>query len=142
MSDQPESCQYIKLSDSEWHELFDNLEIAEQFIPGAERREHDRFPFEKAVEGVVELAEGNTYRTYKVRLRNVSASGLGIIHHLEEEEGTDASITIPLAEGGALRVTGALARCDLVTPGVYDVGLNFDCLIDPFDVLAVMRVAA
>jgi|GEM_PF-5275868 len=142
MADQTDANQHVKLSDAAWHELFDNLEIAEQYIPGAERREHERFPFDGTVEAVAEFADGDVYRMYRVRMRNVSATGVGVIHHIEEPDGMEISITMPLAEGGALRATGIVARCDLVSEGVYDLGFHFDCMIEPMDIFSVSRMAA
>ncbi|MEL7089318.1 MAG: hypothetical protein AAGL98_12910 [Planctomycetota bacterium] len=196
MSEQPPiQPTSVRLDDGQWNELFQNIDLAEQMIPGRERREFDRFDFdaqvtlyaefdEPAVEEIPEptaedrLAEqlaaicagppsavpttsedpnpspepaaqtgaeekaapqdpGPVFQRYLVRTRNVSASGLGFIHHTEVVVGTRALFTAFDKNGQAIALAGVSARADLIEEGVWDIGIQFNQHIDPTQLVDV-----
>ncbi|MEM7624980.1 MAG: hypothetical protein AAF333_05075 [Planctomycetota bacterium] len=161
----------VRLDDGQWAELFENIDLAEQMIPGRERRQYDRFDFDAQVTLYAEFDEpdpqlteeqrvaeelaaacadeagenaapdelgqaagedaGPVFQRYLVRTRNVSASGLGFIHHTEVAVGTKALFTAFDKHGHAIALAGVSARADLIEEGVWDIGIQFNEHIDP-----------
>ena len=200
MSDNPPTSPIsVRLSEGQWQELFQNIELAEQMIPGRERRGFDRYDYEaqvtlyaefdeapppspeipessdtlesspagsdgsaqdatndglaeqlaaicdfdtpadeSAAEAFAEAPESGpaadpepVFQRYLVRTRNVSASGLGFIHHTEVAVGTKALFTAFDRLGRPIVLAGTSARADLIVEGVWDIGIHFNQPIDP-----------
>ena len=131
----------VRLDDQQWSELFENIELAEQMIPGRERREHQRFEYAAQITLYAQFdqpgSEGGEaeWQLYLVRTRNISASGLGFIHHAEVVVGTRALITAFDKQGQAIAISGVSARADLIEDGVWDIGIRFEETIDPAGLL-------
>ncbi len=132
MSDQPFALQplSVKLDPDQWAELFDNINLAEQMIPGRDRREHDRVNYDAQVTLYAEFDEADQEKRYLVRTRNISSSGLGFIHHSEVVAGTRVCFTAFDNDGRVCGLEGVSARADLIEQGLWDIGVRFDHLID------------
>lgn len=132
MSDQPIPLQplSVNLAPEDWAVLFDNINLAEQMIPGRERREHDRVDYDTSVTLYAEFDEDKSEQRYLVRTRNVSSSGVGFIHHSEVAAGTRVRFTAFDSNGHVCQLEAAAARADLIENNLWDIGIRFDQLID------------
>lgn len=132
MSDQPIPLQplSVKLDPDQWATLFDNINLAEQMIPGRERREHDRVDYESPITLYAEFSDSEIEKRYVVRTRNISSSGLGFIHDSEVVTGTRVQFTVFDNDGHVCSLKGVSARADLIEANVWDIGIRFDHLID------------
>jgi len=132
MSDQPIPLQplSVKLDPDQWSALFDNINLAEQMIPGRERREHARIDYDSSVTLYAEFDEAEEEKKYLVRTRNISSSGLGFIHHSEVVVDTRVRFTVFDQDSRVCSLEGVSARTDLIEEGLWDIGIRFDQLID------------
>ena len=119
----------VNLNPQQWDELFENIALAEQMIPGKERREHERRHFETQIALCLHPSKGDD-DTHLVRTRNISLSGLGFIHHVEVPTGERVRFTAFTEDRQPHPIDGTVARADLIEDGVWDIGVRFDQLID------------
>ncbi|MEM1107573.1 MAG: PilZ domain-containing protein [Planctomycetota bacterium] len=131
----PQQPLSVKLDPESWDTLFDNINLAEQMIPGRERREHTRIDYDKSVTLYAEYEQDGVEKKYLVRTRNVSSSGLGFIHNAELPVGTRARFTAFNHDGRVCSLEGESARADLIETDVWDIGIRFDQLIDLSDLM-------
>ncbi|MEO0514209.1 MAG: PilZ domain-containing protein [Planctomycetota bacterium] len=93
-------------------------------------REHDRVDYDAQVTLYAEFEEADQEKSYLVRTRNISSSGLGFIHHSEVVAGTRVCFTAFDNDGRVCSLEGVSARADLIEEGLWDIGIRFDHLID------------
>ncbi|MEM1447011.1 MAG: PilZ domain-containing protein [Planctomycetota bacterium] len=132
MSDQPIPLQplSVKLDPDQWAALFDNINLAEQMIPGRDRREHERIDYDTAVTLYAQIDGDQGETRHLVRTRNISSSGVGFIHHGEVVVGTRVRFTAFDQDSNVCELAGTSARADLIEQEVWDIGIRFDELID------------
>jgi hypothetical protein len=84
-----------------------------------DRRSEPRFPFFRRVS--ISLADGHRFSAFT---REISASGIGLIHVLEITPG-DVELTIPSERGCSVRVRTRIIWCQSCGEGWYLSGGQF-----------------
>ena len=69
--------------------------------------------------------------------RNLSASGIGLIHSTFVHTGTPCTVTLPTVAQRAVRIPGVVVRSCHLTGTVHEVGVKFDQIINPREFLNV-----
>lgn len=125
----PAPMQTVCLTPEQWSELRDHLQVAEQFIPGAERREHERH--DAQTHSVILFEYDGADARYEAMLRNISISGIAFLHHQEITPNTPAAVTLSDLAGNHVRLPGIVVRSELIEDGIFDTGFAFLQPIDP-----------
>jgi len=121
----------VTLDPAKWDELYANLDLAEQMIPGRERRSDPRHDYNAQVMISGRWGGTDELQSHLVRARNISASGLGLIHNVEVPVGSTVAFTTLDLKGVSCTYSAVCSRADLVESGIWDIGLAFDAPIDP-----------
>lgn len=129
----------LRLSRGELSRLLDRLDAADGESPTSRR--HLRRPFRRPLVLLELLQHGVVTSKLLVATRNISDTGLSLLHAAYVHLGVDARVTIPEHGGGAWRVTGKIARCSHVEGNVHEIGLLFDERISTRDILRLDHMA-
>ena len=125
----------LAITDDQWMQIVADLDGHAVSRVVRSRRRHPREPLhEKAALHIVRLQnpEANT-ETYLLRLRNISAGGIGFLHGQEMCPGTPCTVGIRTTEGHMVLVVGHVVRTrqlkGQVEP-IFEVGIEFNKPID------------
>jgi hypothetical protein len=103
---------------------------------GAARREFARWPFE-GVRLLLERTDTITDEPAECFCKNLSASGLGLLASRPLAPGTPVEVSLPHRYRGMMRIAGILRRCEERSEGVYELGLQFQALLNPREYVTV-----
>ncbi len=104
-------------------------------ISGKANRAFVRWPFPQAA---IELRldhPGGTATTFRVACRNISCSGIGLLHRSFVHPGTRAHIRLPHQRKGFIDVPAIIVRCLHRAGVVHEIGMIFDKPIDMQEVI-------
>jgi len=131
MSTRDEFKDCVRLSESERRHLFDALDDVGAASADAAKRQFERVPYAGAE---VQLSlEGSGYNEVHRFLgisRNISASGMSVLHGGFVYPGTRCSLALKTIWGESERVEGTVAHCRLVRGRVHELGIRFKHLVD------------
>ncbi len=97
-----------------------------------ERREEPRVPFRLSVRlGVLLENELKGRRTYALAPRNISCTGMSLLHGKFVYGGTNCVIGLQALDGQVVPTHGKVIWCRLITGRVHELGIRFD---EPIDV--------
>ncbi len=109
------------------------------------KRIHVRWPF-RCDSLVFRLIEGfGSRREFKVAARNLSNSGLSVIHNAYVHPATECEVLMPLAQSGeqaTQTVRGVVRRCQHVQGVVHEIGVSFSEPVDARQFLALDSLPA
>lgn len=133
----------LGLDSSRLHRL---LDILDQNRGNANlKRVHVRWPF-RHDSVLFRLVEGfGSRREFKVAARNLSNSGLSVLHNSYVHPGQDCEIRLPTSNGElneTMLVQGKVRRCQHVQGVVHEVGVEFDEAIDARHFLSLNAMPA
>jgi len=137
-----EALDTLPISDQQWVGLLDELtHRAQQSTASESGRQHDRIatPFDAGMTLVRLIHANGRTDTFKVRLRNISQSGIGFVHGLTLPKNTPCLVMILNQEGHAVLISSTIVRCQPVKKialKAFEVGIKFDRHIDPNDFVA------
>jgi len=121
----------LRLSASSYENLLSQLDnTAEEFIDPDQRRA-DRHPFPKSQGLPLKLihAEGEP-SWFIVRPRNLSESGIGVLHGGFVHPHTRCVIALRRLDGPPVTLEGQTVRCRHVAGCIHEIGIQFDQPID------------
>ena len=73
---------------------------------------------------------GGQIATFPVACRNISRTGVSLLHSAYIHAGTRCTLALPAAAGGSLTVTGHVVRCTHRRGMVHEIGIVFDTPIN------------
>lgn len=134
--DSPRSLDTLKMSDSDWRKLADQLDRETAGADFASQRGHERVPYRSMVQAICEVSHpgGNRVR-FIVRTRDLSASGIGFFHGQFLHAGSRCTIYLNRSDGKQQPLIGTVRRCEHVNGKTHEIGVEFDKLIEPSDFL-------
>ena len=122
------------LSEAEWATMIATLEAQTRptAAGGAERRDGSSLRHPLDVFGGLKLVLPD-YRTtsHKVRIRNVSAGGLGFFHNAFVHRGTKCYLALRTLGGEGVAIGGQVTWCRFLSNRTHEVGM---CSATPIDV--------
>ena len=96
-----------------------------------ERRQAPRVPFRLSVRlGVLLENEPKGRRTYALAPRNISCTGISMLHGKFVYGGTNCVVGLPSLDGQVVPTRGKVIWCRLITGRVHELGIRFDGPID------------
>lgn len=121
--------QYIdalKISDQDHQAIVNELDRGAA-APGRELRRSKRIPF-KAVTGLILQVThpGGTTVRFLVKPRNISSTGLSVMHGGFIHPGTKCSVPLKDLKGKATKVDGKVVSCRLIRGRIHELGVKFD----------------
>lgn len=114
----------LGLNTNELNAVFDQLDGG-----GADnnlRRQSARLSFRQESIGVEIVQPGGGQTQMHCACRNLSRTGLGLLHSSYIHVGTTVVLTLIHHDGSEVRVRGKVMRCRHVTRHVHDVGVRFN----------------
>ena len=127
------------LSDQQWMAILARIEREAHDYEGPNRRDsrEERFPARLRCLIRAQQPDGRS-GTYLVCSHNISAGGLGFIHHTPLPRGSRCTIALEKGKGQGLIASGRVAWTRQIDPRgtpqfaqAFEVGIQFDKLIDP-----------
>jgi hypothetical protein len=103
---------------------------------GIARRAFSRWPFE-GVRLLLERTDTVTDEPVECYCKNLSASGLGLLTSRPLDPGTPVEVALPHRYRGMMRIAGILRRCEERTEGVFELGIQFETLLNPREYVTV-----
>lgn len=122
----------LRIGEMARRELFDTLSLMESPRPSS-KREFDRLDFSGKEVGLTLFGPGaGESHDYLTLSRNISASGLSILHGGFVYPDTPCVLRIPTLDGATESIKADVVHCRLVRGRVHELGLRFDRVIDPY----------
>lgn len=123
------------LSDQQWLALLARIERGAHDYEGPDRRgdREARFPTRLRCVIRAQQPDGRS-GTYLVCSHNISAGGLGFVHHAPLPRGSRCTVALEKGQGQGLIASGRVAwtrQIDDRSPIAFEVGVQFDTPIDP-----------
>ncbi len=118
----------LRLTPSQIRSIFDSLDQRDTLAEGGrDRREHTRRTFSALRSVPFEVSEaGAPAAKYLVVPRELSASGMSLLHGMFVHPGTRCAVVLPANNGGQARMEGVVKRCRLVAGRVHEIGIKFE----------------
>lgn len=121
----------LRLDASEIGQILDNLDLMAG-NQGVERRRLTRHPFRNhKVELLVWQLGANTPVKKEVSSRNLSASGIALLHGGFVHIGSICAVRLTALNGGVISIPGRIVRCRLVEKTIHEIAVRFDHDVDP-----------
>lgn len=125
----------VRLTRTQFTEIFEDLELARREAPDSNRREGDR-KHVSAIAGVLLEVEhpGGAAARFIVRPRNISRTGMGFIHGGYLYKGSKVTITLVMLDREMIVLRGTVMRCRHVKARIHEIGMRFaePLSVDPF----------
>ncbi|MEM7628863.1 MAG: response regulator [Planctomycetota bacterium] len=125
----------LRLTRGDLNRLLDRLDSQDPPLPAS--RQHVRRSFRRPLVLLELMQHGAVTSKLLVATRNISDSGMSLLHAAYVHAGGDARVTIPEPGGGAWRIKGKIARCSHVEGNVHEIGLVFDEQISTREILRI-----
>lgn len=128
----------LGLSKRELDQLLDEIDAQSPSGGGdAPGRRFVRRPFRQARLPMQIRQPGGHTATFPVACRNISRTGVSVLHSAFIHPGTRCTLLLPSARGEPVTVTGAVVRCQHRRGMVHEVGVAFDGPINLRELLAL-----
>ena len=127
----------LRLSESQWRRCVDQLDEDEaQKTESVDQRQHKRLPHRDVAYLLMALVHPDgREQHFKVWTHDISRSGLGFLHGTYIHIDRKVCILLKHRSDGWVPLEAEVRRCDYVQDGIYQVGVEFDSLIDTDDFL-------
>lgn len=118
----------LRLTPQQVRSIFEALDRRDAMAgEGQDRRAHARRAFSALHPVPFEVAEaGGSTAKHLVIPRELSASGMSVLHGMFVHPGTRCSVMLPSSNGGQARMEGTVKRCRLVAGRVHEIGIKFE----------------
>lgn len=130
----------VWLSDQQWMSILERIERQSRGTTpgegpadaGSERRDPSDPRRPIGARCLVRVgSQGREAGTYMVRTRNISAGGLGFVHHHDLRPGTRCTVALQADNGRGMIISGRIAWCREVLQleledAAYEIGVRFD----------------
>lgn len=125
----------LRLSPDEMARVMNDLDHASS--PQAEvKRSYRRWRFRGTLAVISITNEHGSRTNYAVEPRDLSSTGMGVIHGSFIHPRTVVQVGLRKLDGGVASLRAEVVRCRMLSAGVYEVGIRFEDRIDPMDVIA------
>lgn len=126
----------LRITEAEHRALLDELDRVGAAETGANQRAGKRYRY-VVREGLILQVDKDDTRLI-VRPRNISSSGIGLLHGSFLYPGTTCTIALKTTAGKHVLASGRIVHCRCVRGRAHEVGVQFD---NPIDVEDFVRVA-
>ena len=136
VSDRP-PVDTLRISANEWDTVLSRLEQEKRSQFSDEKRSEERFLYRNILGLIMEIPESTgDIANYLVKSRNLSRTGLSLLHGQAIPIGTHCMVTLVKSNYSQDRCHGNVIRCRQIEGCVHEIGLQFD---RPIDLSAYLR---
>lgn len=121
----------IRLNQREIESLLNVTERPTSSTPGSLRRRMRRWSLNGRRVVLTLAIEPSGYRNFISSARNLSSSGISVIHGGFVHTGTRCMISLRATDGGVVTANASIVRCRHMQKHLHDLGVRFDQPIDP-----------
>lgn len=126
----------LGLSKRDLEELLDELDGVENERGGGTKRKHTRRVFRQVSLELNIIRPGGSTSQIQVCTRNLSSTGLSVLHCSYQHLGTRVTFSLPGIDGKPVNVKGAIVRCSHRRGNIHELGILFDKPIDTKKVIS------
>ncbi len=122
----------IRMGDAERRLLFDALNRTERSPGGNSKRQSERYVYYgNEIPFTIQDSGRQQVHRYMALTRNISASGISILHGGFVYQDSQCEIMLMTQDGELMKIPGVVAHCRLVKGRVHELGIKFAEQIDP-----------
>ncbi len=128
----------LRLSVKECADLIAWLNSESQLVVTHERRLAERYPY-RVVPRLAVLFENERpgKRTYSLIPRNISRTGMALLHGKFVYDGTICVLGLQALDGQVIPVRGKVVGCRLIRGRIHELGIRFDEPVEVSDYVPV-----
>ena len=135
-----EFTNYLHLNSDEQSRLLCRLDERSVAGKSAEHRRHTRYEYRAAdIAMIVQHPGGGTGR-FLVCTRNISSSGLSVIHGGYLHPGTECRLLLARADGSPMAISGEVMHCRHIGGHHHELGIRFLNEVDPYEILTPEQI--
>ncbi len=138
MSD--EFTNHLHLNSAEQSRLLCRLDQGSAAGKSAERRRHKRCEYRAEEIAMIVQHPGGGSGRFLVCARNISASGLSLIHGGYLHPGTECRLLLARADGSPMALSGEVIHCRHVGGHHHELGIRFLNEVDPYEILTPEQI--
>ena len=120
----------LGLNKRDLDELLDELDSVETERPSGTKRKHTRRQFRQVSLDLQIIRQGGSTSRIQVCTRNLSSTGLSVLHSSYQHSGTRVQLSLPGIDGKPINVKGAIVRCIHRRANIHELGVLFDKPVD------------
>ncbi|GJM18691.1 MAG: hypothetical protein DHS20C14_09040 [Phycisphaeraceae bacterium] len=106
--------------------LFDTFAAEGTAQGGSVHRLHARWPFARTSVNATIIHPGGSANELSFACRNLSRTGIGLLHSAFVHPGSRMSVKLPRPDGSVATIHGVVARCEHRHGVIHEVGIRFD----------------
>ncbi|MEE9404341.1 MAG: PilZ domain-containing protein [Algisphaera sp.] len=123
----------LGISETEWTTMIAAIESQKRSVDKISHDRRDgaahRFPLE-AFGGLKLVLPDYRTTSHKIRMRNISQSGVGFFHNAFVHRGTRCYVALRTVNGAGAAVGGTVTWCRFLSGTTHEVGIQCDELVD------------
>lgn len=123
----PKTPNTLRLHGAPLQRLLDALDAAmDQSAGGAAKRDHRRWGMRAVPDVQIDIQQpGGTVTNLRYVCRDLSGSGVGVLHSAFIYPGTRCVVHLPVTGNRTTAVPAAVVRCRLLDKGIHEIGIKF-----------------
>lgn len=130
--EQKKALDVLRMSDQDHQAIVNELDRSSLNSPGKDKRKNKRLSYTKAAGLTLEVTHpGGTTVRFVVKPRNISRTGLSVLHGGFVHAGTPCSVPLRNLTGQTVPVKGRVVACRHIRGRVHEVGVEF---VSPIDI--------
>lgn len=135
-----EFTNHLHLNSAERSRLLCRLDQRSEVGNRAEHRRHARYEYRAADIAMIVQHPGGGSGRFLVCTRNISSSGLSVIHGGYLHPGTECRLLLTCADGSPMALSGEVVHCRHIGGHHHELGIRFLNEVDPHDILTPEQI--
>ncbi len=131
---------HLHLNSAERSRLLCRLDQRSEVGKRAEHRRHARYEYRAADIAMIVQHPGGGSGRFLVCTRNISSSGLSVIHGGYLHPGTECRLLLTCADGSPMALSGEVVHCRHVGGHHHELGIRFLNEVDPYEILTPEQI--
>ncbi len=135
-----EFTNHLHLNSAERSRLLCRLDQRAEVGKRAEHRRHTRYEYRAADIAMIVQHPGGGSGRFLVCTRNISSSGLSVIHGGYLHPGTECRLLLARADGSPMALSGEVVHCRHIGGHHHELGIRFLNEVDPYEILTPEQI--
>ena len=135
-----EFTNHLHLNSAEQSRLLCRLDQGSAAGKSTERRRHKRWEYRAGEIAMIVQHPGGGSGRFLVCARNISASGLSLIHGGYLHPGTECRLLLARADGSPMALSGEVVHCRHIGGHHHELGIRFLTEVDPYEILTPEQI--
>ncbi len=126
----------LGLTKRDLEELLEELDALDTERPTSTKRKHTRRQYRQLSLDLQIIRPGGSTSRIQVCTRNLSSTGISVLHCSYQHQGTRVIFALPGIDGKPVNIKGAIIRCSHRRGNIHELGILFDKPIDTKRIIA------